>query len=102
MRPRGRAARPPQRLAAARLRSKLLHPCSLAFLHFFGRQVFFVGGDRPRVPFRVDDSATPVTPELVLHLPHWPVRALGACRLGAIEERVEIFDVYPERRRWAA
>src|SRR5206468_12358065 len=54
-----------------------LHPLLLTLVHLLTREVFFVRGDRPRVPFGIDDAAAPISPELILHLPHGSVGDLG-------------------------
>ena len=83
-------------LAVSRLR-ELLHPRRLALLHFLVREIFFARRDRPPVAVRVGEGPGAIAPELIRHLPHGPGLNLRARRNGAVEERVAILHVDPER-----
>ena len=86
-------------LAVSRLRRELLHPFGLPLLHFLAREVFFARCDRSTVPMWVGDGSAAITPELIPHLPHGPAGRLRARRNGAVEQRVAILHVDPERSR---
>src|SRR5438128_10690430 len=83
-------------LAVRRLR-ELLEEFRLALLDFLARQIFLVRGDRPAISLRVDDHAAAVAPELIGELSHRPGRNLRARGNGAVEERVAILHVHPQR-----
>ena len=81
---------------------ELLHELILPLLHFLGREIFLVRRDRPLVPVRVGEGSAAIAPELIRHLPHGPGSHLRARRDGAVEQRVAVLHVEPERRRRAA
>ena len=80
---------------------QLFHPFRLPLLDLLARQIFLVRRDRPGISVRVGDVSAPIAPELVPHRSHRAGLRLCACRHGAVEERVGIGDVEPERRRRA-
>jgi hypothetical protein len=76
---------------------EVLHELVLTLLHFLWRQVFLVRRNRPHIPGGVEERAAAIAPELIGHLAHLAVR-LGAGGEGAVEQRITILDVHPQRR----
>ena len=68
-------------------------------IELFRGQVFLARRDRPGVALRVRDHAGAVAPELVRQRAHRARRHLGARGDGAVEQRVAIVDVEPQRDR---
>ena len=95
--PTPRVARQPSASAAHRL-----HPLGLPLLHLLRREIFLVRRDRPRVPVRIGERSAAIAPELIRHRPMGPVATLRARRDGAVEQRVAVLHVEPERRRRSA
>src|SRR5688572_15672466 len=85
--------------SACELRRRLLRHLLEEFrrpLVYFGlREIFLARGDPPGIPGRIGDRTGPVAPELIGHR-HLYLRALAE---RAIEERVAVLHVEPERSR---
>src|SRR5688572_19453272 len=90
-----RSAPPMQRLSSLAF---LREHCLDALLHFFGRNVFLVGGDPPEMAEWVFELAGTVSVKLVHH--RLALCGAGSHRLFA--ERVHILDVEMDADRRAA
>ena len=66
------------------------------------REIFLVRRDRPLVAVRIGEAPGAIAPELILHRAHRPGENLRAGRDGAVEQRVAVLHIEPERRRRAA
>ena len=101
---RARSSRAPRRARNQRLApANCFTQLTLPLLHLLGREIFLVRRDRPLVPVRIDDSFRSDRPRTdPAILPHRPASACSARRDGAIEQRVAVLHVDPERRRRSA
>ncbi len=90
-----------RRCARRRVRCRLRHLLEEfrgTLLHLRGCEILLARGDPPCVARRIGDRAAAVAPELIRER-HLHLRA-GAD--GAVEERIAVLDIEPQRRRRSA